>query len=76
MQFSEFAKQQQLTGKLEFLQLQNTVRENGETVAVSNKEINFQAVPQDERKFVRLLAKDLGEIDWSNKSVKIWITIL
>ena len=46
-----------------------------ETAAVSYKEFNFEAVPQDERKFVRLLAKDLGEIDWSTKSVK-WITIL
>ena len=73
------AKQQQLFGKLEVLQLQNAVRENvevWETAAVLYKEFNFEAVLQDERKFVCLLAKDLGEIDWSNKSVKCWITIL
>ena len=73
------AKQQQLAGKLEVLQLQNAVRENvevWETAAVLYKEFNFEAVPPDERKFVRLLAKDLGEMDWSTKSVKCWITIL
>ena len=64
---------------MEVLKLQNAVRENvevWETAAVSYKEFNFEAVPQDERKFVHLLAKDLREIDWSNKSVKCWITIL
>ena len=72
------AKQQQLSGKLEVLQLQNAVRENAEVwemAAVSYKEFNFEAVPQDKRKFVRLLAKDLGEIDWSHKSVKCWIML-
>ena len=47
-----------------------------ETAAVSYTEFNLVSVPQDERKFVCLLAKDLGEIDWSNKSVKNWITTL
>ena len=73
------ARQQQVTAKLEVLHLQNAVRENvevWETAAVLYTEFNFNSVPQDERKFVRLLAKELGEVDWSTKSVKSWITVL
>ena len=73
------AKQNQLTGQLEVIQLQNAVRGNiemWETAAVAYTEFNFEAVPQEERKFVRLLAKELGKIDWSHKSVKCWITDL
>ena len=43
---------------------------------MSYTEFNFNSVPQDERKFVRLLAKELGKIDWSTKSVKSWIMVL
>ena len=46
-----------------------------ETAAVSYTEFNFNSVPQDERKFVSLLAKE-GEVDLSTKSVKSWITVL
>ena len=67
------ARQQQVTAKLEVLHLQNAVRENvevWETAAVWYTELNFNSVPQDERKFVHLLAKELGEVDWSAKSVR------
>ena len=37
---------------------------------------NFGKVPSEERKFIRLLAKDLGEVDWSTHSVKNWVTKL
>ena len=73
------ARQQQVTVKLEVLHLQNAVRENvkvWETAAVLYTEFNFNSVSQDERKFVLLLAKELGEVDWSIKSVKSWITVL
>ena len=43
---------------------------------MSYTEFNFNSVPQDERKFVRLLAKELGKVDWSTKSVKSWIMVL
>ena len=43
---------------------------------MSYTEFNFVSVPQNERKFVRLLAKELGEVDWITKSVKSWITAL
>ena len=36
----------------------------------------FSKVPVEERKFVRLLAKDLTEDDWSTQSVKNWVTKL
>ena len=71
------AKQQQLTGKLEVLQLQNAVQENvetWETASVWYK--NFNSVPQEEQKFVHLLAKKLTEVDWSTKSMKSWVTAL
>ena len=65
------AKQQQLPGKLEVLQLQNAVRENvetWETASILYKPFKFNAVRQEERKFVRLLAKYLMEVDWSTQS--------
>ena len=34
---------------------------------------DFSKVPENERKFIRLLAKDLGEVDWSTRSVKNWV---
>ena len=37
---------------------------------------NFGIVPENERKFIRLLAKDLGEVDWSTRSVKTWVNKL
>ena len=46
------------------------------TAAVWYTEFQFNSVLQDERKFVRLLAKEQGEVDWSTKSVKSWITVL
>ena len=59
--------------------MQNVVRENvetWETAAVNYENFQFDAVPQEERKFVCLLAKGLGEVDWSTRSVKNWITAL
>ena len=37
---------------------------------------NFSKVPGEERKFIRLLAKDLTEVDWSTQSIKNWVTKL
>ena len=73
------AKQQQLTEKLEVLQLQNAVREKvetWETASILYEPFKFNAVPQEERKFVCLLAKDLTEVDWSTQSVKSWVTAI
>ena len=34
---------------------------------------DFSKVLENERKFIRLLAKDLVEVDWSTKSIKKWV---
>ena len=60
------AKQQQLAVKLEVQQLQDTVLDNvetWETATVVYEPFNFGMVPGEERKFICLLAKDLGEVD-------------
>ena len=73
------AKQQQLAAKLEVQQLQDAVLNNvetWETATVVYEPFNFGMVPGEERKFIRLLAKDLGEVDWSTRSVKNWVNRL
>ena len=70
------AKQQQLAVRLEVQQLQDAVLDNVETWETTStvyKPFNFSKVPENERKFIRLLAKDLGEVDWSIRSVKNWV---
>ena len=60
------AKQQQLAVKLEVQQLQDAVLNNvetWETATVVYEPFNFGMVPGEERKFICLLAKDLGEVD-------------
>ena len=57
----------------------DTVLENvetWETASVLYTLFNFSMVPGEERKFIRLLAKDLTEVDWSTQSVKSWVTKL
>ena len=59
-------KQQQLAEKLEVQHLHNTVLENVETremASVMYEPFDFSKVPVEERKFVRLLDKDLTEVD-------------
>ena len=71
------AKQQQLAVRLEVQQLHDAVLENvetWETASVLYEPFNFDKVPSEERKFIRLLAKELGEVDWSTRSVKNWST--
>ena len=71
------AKQQQLAVRLEVQQLQDAVLENvecWETASVVYEPFDFNKVPDNERKFICLLAKDLGEVDWSTRSVKNWVT--
>ena len=48
--------------------------ETWETATVVYEPFNFGKVPGEERKFIRLLAKDLGEVDWSTRSVNNWVT--
>ena len=73
------AKQQQLAVRLEVQQLQDAVLDNvetWETASVVYEPFDFSKVPDNERKFIRLLAKDLGEVDWSTRSVKNWVNKL
>ena len=73
------AKQQQLAVRLEVQQLKNAVHDNvesWETASIVCVPFNFGNVPENERKFIRLLAKDLGEVDWSTRSVKTWVNKL
>ena len=59
--------------------LQDAVLENvetWETASVLYKRFNFSKVPGEERKFICLLAKELGEVDWSTLSAKNWVTKL
>ena len=70
------AKQQQLAVRLEVQQLQDAVLDNVETwemASIVYEPFDFSKVPENERKFIRLLAKDLGEVDWSTRSVKNWV---
>ena len=71
------AKQQQLAVQREVQQLKNAVHDNVEsleTASVVYVPFNFGIVPDNERKFIRLLAKGLGEEDtynlvpWSRRS--------
>ena len=67
------AKQQQLAVQREVQQLKNAVHDNAEsweTASVVYVPFNFGSVPENEKKFFCLLAKDLGEVDWSTWSVK------
>ena len=60
------AKQQQLAVRLKVQQLQDAVIDNvetWETASVVYEPFNFGKVQGEERKFIRLLAKDLGEVD-------------
>ena len=55
------------------LQLKRQVQENSESWETAQLEyvpFEFNSVPEIERKYIRLLAKDLGQVDWSTKSVK------
>ena len=73
------AKQQQIAENLEVQHLHNAVLENmetWETASVMYMPFDFSKVPVEERKFVRLLAKDLIEVDWSTQSMKNWVTKL
>ena len=71
------AKQQQLAVRLEVQQLHDTVLENVETWETASVLYElFRKVPSEERKFICLLAKELGEVDWSTRSVKNWVTKL
>ena len=57
--------------------MHDTVLENvetWETASVLYTLFNFSMVPGEERKFIRLLAKELGEVDWSTRSTKNWVT--
>ena len=77
-QYSQARMQQQQTAK-EVLQLKRQVQENSESWETAQLEyvpFNFNGVPEIERKYIRLLAKDLGQVDWSTKSVKDWVTHL
>ena len=70
--------QQQQTQR-EVLQLKRQVQDNAEVWETAQLEyvpFNFGSVPEIERKYIRLLAKELGEVDWSTKSVKAWVTQL
>ena len=61
------------------LQLKRQVQDNAEAWETANVvyvPFNFGSVPENERKYIRLLAKELGEVDWSTRSVKAWITKL
>ena len=73
------AKQQQLAVRLEVQQLQDAVLDNveiWETASVVYEPFNFGQVPSEERKFIQLLARDLGEVDWNTRSVINWVTKL
>ena len=50
--------------------------ETWETANVMLVPFNFNKVQLEERKFVRLLAKEFNEVDWSTQSVKNWVTKL
>ena len=77
-QFVQAKMQQQQTAR-EVNQLKRQVQENSEaweTATLEYVPFNFNNVPEIERKYIRLLAKDLGQVDWSTKSVKDWVTHL
>ena len=50
--------------------------ETWKTASIVYVPFNFGNVPENESKFIRLLAKDLGEVDWSTRSVKNWVNKL
>ena len=78
VQYSQAKMQQQQTQR-EVLQLKRQVQDNAEvweTAHVEYVPFNFGSVPENERKYIRLLAKELGEVDWSTRSVKAWVTKL
>ena len=78
VQYSQAKMQQQQTQR-EVLQLKRQVQDNAEvweTAQVEYVPFNFGSVPENERKYIRLLAKELGEVDWSTRSVKAWVTQL
>ena len=63
--------------RLEVQHLHHAVLENFETwESVLYMPFHFSMVPGEERKFIRLLAKELAEVDWSTRSVKNWVTRL
>ena len=73
------AKQHRLAEKLEVQHLHNAVQENvetWETASILYVPFNSSKVPGEERKFIRLLAKELAEVDWSTQSFKNWVTKL
>ena len=47
-----------------------------ETASVLYTLFNFSMALREERKFIRILAKELGEVNWSTWSVKNWVTRL
>ena len=66
VQYSQAKMQQQQTQR-EVLQLKRQVQDNAEvweTAQVEYVPFNFGSVPENERKFICLLAKELGEVDW------------
>ena len=78
VQYSQAKMQQQQTQR-EVLQLKRQVQENAEVWETAQLEyvpFNFSGVPEIERKYIRLLARELGHVDWSTKSVKAWVTQL
>ena len=78
VQYSQ-AKMQQQQMQREVLQLKRQVQDNAEAWETANVvyvPFNFGSVPENERKYIRLQAKELGEVDWSTRSVKAWITRL
>ena len=77
-QYSQAKMQQQQTQR-EVLQLKRQMQDNvelWETLQLEYVPFNFGGVPEIERKYIRLLARDLGQVDWSTKSVKAWVTQL
>ena len=65
LQYSQ-AKQQQQQMQREVLQLKKQVQDNAEVWETANVKyvpFNFGSVPENERKYIRLLAKELGEVD-------------
>ena len=65
------AKQHQQQAQREVLQLKRQVHDNAEAWETENVmyvPFNFGSLPENERKFIRLLAKELGVVDWSTSS--------
>ena len=65
VQYSQ-AKQQQQQTQREVLQLKKQVQDNAEVWETANVKyvpFNFGSVPENERKYIRLLAKELGKVD-------------